>query len=61
MRVVGNILWLILGGLVLAVGYLAAGVVMFVLIITIPDSRATRRSMRVQPSSASAAFLRRVP
>lgn len=36
MRVVGNILWLILGGLILALGYLAAGVVMFVLIITIP-------------------------
>ena len=36
MRVIGNVLWLILGGLAMAVGYAIAGVVMFVLIITIP-------------------------
>jgi uncharacterized membrane protein YccF (DUF307 family) len=36
MRTLGNILWLILGGLPMAIAYVAAGVVMFVLIITIP-------------------------
>lgn len=36
MRTLGNILWLILGGLPMAFAYAAAGVVMFVLIVTIP-------------------------
>ena len=36
MRTLGNILWLILGGLPMAFAYAVAGVVMFVLIITIP-------------------------
>ncbi len=36
MRLIGNILWLVLGGLVLAIGYALAGVIMFVFIITIP-------------------------
>ena len=36
MRLIGNILWLVLGGLGLAVSYLLAGVVLMVLIITIP-------------------------
>jgi len=36
MRVVLNIVWLVLSGLWLALGYLVAGVVMCILIITIP-------------------------
>jgi uncharacterized membrane protein YccF (DUF307 family) len=36
MRLIGNILWLVFGGLVLAIGYAVAGVIMFVFIITIP-------------------------
>ena len=36
MRVIGNVLWLVLGGFVMALGYAIAGVIMFVLIITIP-------------------------
>lgn len=36
MRLIGNILWLVLGGLGLAVSYLLAGIVLMVLIITIP-------------------------
>jgi uncharacterized membrane protein YccF (DUF307 family) len=36
MRTLGNILWLILGGLPMAIAYAIAGVLMFVLIITIP-------------------------
>ena len=35
MRVLGNILWLIFGGLIMALLYAIAGVVMFLLIITI--------------------------
>jgi uncharacterized membrane protein YccF (DUF307 family) len=35
-RLIGNILWLVFGGLVLAIGYAVAGVIMFVFIITIP-------------------------
>jgi uncharacterized membrane protein YccF (DUF307 family) len=35
-RTLGNILWLVFGGLVMAIGYAIAGVIMFVLIITIP-------------------------
>ncbi|MGB9357154.1 MAG: YccF domain-containing protein [Acidimicrobiia bacterium] len=36
MRTLGNILWLILGGLPMAIAYAVAGLVMFALIITIP-------------------------
>ena len=36
MRVILNILWLVLSGFWLALGYLTAAVLMFVLIITIP-------------------------
>jgi uncharacterized membrane protein YccF (DUF307 family) len=35
-RVVGNILWLLLGGIVTAVGYAIAGLIMIVFIVTIP-------------------------
>ncbi len=36
MRVLGNILWLILGGLWMALIYAIAGIISFVFIITIP-------------------------
>jgi len=36
MRTLGNILWLILGGLPMAIAYALAGVLMFIFIITIP-------------------------
>jgi uncharacterized membrane protein YccF (DUF307 family) len=36
MRTVGNILWLVLAGFWLAVGYVIAGIIMCVLIVTIP-------------------------
>jgi uncharacterized membrane protein YccF (DUF307 family) len=36
MRLILNIIWLVLAGFWLAVGYAVAGVVMFILIITIP-------------------------
>ena len=36
MRLILNIIWLIFGGLWLALGYFAAGLLCFVLIITIP-------------------------
>jgi uncharacterized membrane protein YccF (DUF307 family) len=35
-RTIGNILWLVLAGFWLALGYVLAGIVMFVLIVTIP-------------------------
>src|SRR5215218_4933858 len=35
-RLIGNILWFVLAGLPLAIGYLFAALVMFILIITIP-------------------------
>jgi uncharacterized membrane protein YccF (DUF307 family) len=35
-RLIGNVLWFVLAGLWLAIGYLAAALVMFILIITIP-------------------------
>ena len=43
MRVIGNILWFILAGLWLAIGYLVAGIVMCILIITIPFGVASFR------------------
>jgi uncharacterized membrane protein YccF (DUF307 family) len=36
MRVLLNIIWLVFGGIWLAIGYTLAGIVMFILIITIP-------------------------
>jgi uncharacterized membrane protein YccF (DUF307 family) len=36
LRVILNILWLLLGGLVMAVGWLLAALIMLILIITIP-------------------------
>lgn len=36
MRVIGNVIWLVLGGLAMAVGYVLAALLMFVLIVTIP-------------------------
>ncbi|MEN8114966.1 MAG: YccF domain-containing protein [Actinomycetota bacterium] len=36
MKTIGNILWLIFGGIAMALAYALAGVVMFLLIITIP-------------------------
>ncbi|MGZ5341199.1 MAG: YccF domain-containing protein [Solirubrobacterales bacterium] len=36
MRVLGNIIWLVFGGLLMAIGYLIAALIMFILIITIP-------------------------
>lgn len=36
MRTIGNILWLLLGGLPMALAYAIAGILMFLLIITIP-------------------------
>jgi uncharacterized membrane protein YccF (DUF307 family) len=35
-RVIGNIVWLVFGGLIMALGYLLAALIMFILIITIP-------------------------
>ena len=43
MRTIGNILWLVLAGFWLAIGYLLAGVLAFVLIITIPFGIASFR------------------
>ena len=36
MRLIGNVLWFVLAGLWLAIAYLLAALVMFILIITIP-------------------------
>ncbi len=36
MRLIGNILWVVLGGFFLALSYAVAGVIMFVFVITIP-------------------------
>ena len=35
-RLIGNVLWFVLAGLWMAIGYLLAALVMFILIITIP-------------------------
>lgn len=43
MRIVGNILWFLLAGLALAIGYAVAGIVSFLLIITIPFGIASFR------------------
>ncbi len=36
LRLLGNVLWLLLGGLPLALGYAVAGLLMLVLIVTVP-------------------------
>jgi uncharacterized membrane protein YccF (DUF307 family) len=36
MQTLGNLIWLLLGGLIMALGYAVAALIMFVLIITIP-------------------------
>ena len=43
MRVIGNILWLLLAGFWLALGYVLAGLLAFVLIVTIPFGIASFR------------------
>lgn len=43
MRIIGNILWLFLEGFWLAIGYLVAALICFVLIITIPFGIASWR------------------
>ena len=43
MRVLLNLIWLVFGGLVLALGYAVVALVMFVLIITIPFGIASAR------------------
>ena len=43
MRVIGNILWFVLAGLWLAIGYVLAGLLAFVLIVTIPFGIASFR------------------
>jgi uncharacterized membrane protein YccF (DUF307 family) len=42
-RFIGNVLWLILAGFWLAIGYALAGILMFILIITIPFGVASFR------------------
>ncbi|MGD9960731.1 YccF domain-containing protein [Nocardioides sp.] len=43
MRTIGNILWLVLAGFWLAIGYVIAGLLAFILIITIPFGIASFR------------------
>lgn len=43
MRTIGNILWLVLAGFWLAIGYVLAGLLAFVLIVTIPFGIASFR------------------
>ena len=43
MRVLLNLIWLVFGGLVLALGYAVVALVMFILIITIPFGIASAR------------------
>ncbi|GIH13517.1 YccF domain-containing protein [Rugosimonospora africana] len=43
MRFILNVLWLIFGGLLLALGYAVAGLICFVLIVTIPFGIASFR------------------
>jgi uncharacterized membrane protein YccF (DUF307 family) len=42
-RIIGNVLWFLLAGIWLAIGYAAAGLVAFVLIVTIPFGIASFR------------------
>ena len=43
MRTIGNILWFVLAGVWLAIGYVIAGILAFVLIVTIPFGIASFR------------------
>jgi uncharacterized membrane protein YccF (DUF307 family) len=43
LRFIGNVLWLVLAGFWLAIGYALAGILMFILIITIPFGIASFR------------------
>jgi uncharacterized membrane protein YccF (DUF307 family) len=43
MRTIGNVLWLLLAGIWLAIGYVVAGVISFILIVTIPFGIASFR------------------
>ena len=43
MRTIGNVLWLVLAGWLLALGYVVAGLIAFVLLITIPFGIASFR------------------
>ena len=43
MRTIGNVLWLVLAGIWLAIGYVLAGILAFVLIVTIPFGIASFR------------------
>lgn len=43
MRVIGNVIWLVLSGIEMAIAYLVAGVVAIVLIVTIPIAPAAFR------------------
>ncbi|MGH3938292.1 MAG: YccF domain-containing protein [Pseudonocardiaceae bacterium] len=43
MRTVGNVLWFLFAGLALAIGYAAAGIISFLLIVTIPFGVASFR------------------
>lgn len=43
MRIIGNLLWLLLSGIELAIAYLVAGVIALVLIVTIPLAPASFR------------------
>lgn len=52
MRTVLNIVWLVLAGFWLAIGYVLAGIVSAVFIITIP-SRSSRSSSPATPSGRS--------
>jgi uncharacterized membrane protein YccF (DUF307 family) len=43
MRVIGNVIWFVLAGVWLAIGYVLAGIISFILIITIPFGVASFR------------------
>jgi uncharacterized membrane protein YccF (DUF307 family) len=43
MRTIGNVLWLVFGGIFMALGYAVAGLIAFVFIITIPFGLAAFR------------------
>lgn len=47
MKTIGNLLWFVLGGAVLALGYLVAGVLISLTVIGIPFGKASFRCARV--------------
>ena len=68
MRLLLNIIWLVFGGLWLAIGYFLAGIVCFILIITIPFGFAAFRigiyalwpfgkTIVAKPTSGAASFI----